>query len=105
MRFTPQDERQLHRFALADREYILEEIVLQAFKVHLFMEDSDELSVDANFFDLGLTSLQLTEVKQQLERRLGCEVDTTFLFNNPTISHLLEHLDEVITRTAGGHSA
>jgi acyl carrier protein len=100
--FTPEDERRIRCFPRGDREILLEEIVLQAFKVHLYMEESDELSVDVNFFDLGLSSLQLTEVKQQLEQRFGCVVDTTHLFNNPTISQFLEHLDEAITRTAGG---
>ncbi|TQS21635.1 hypothetical protein FLX08_10535 [Microbispora hainanensis] len=92
---------QLPTLARADRERLLERVVLQEFRNHMFMEESEELDTTKTYFDLGLTSLQLTEVKEALERRLDCEVDTTRLFNNPTIAHLLEHLDDVVTRSAG----
>ncbi|AQU64928.1 acyl carrier protein [Streptomyces niveus] len=101
MPFTPEDEQRVHSLPKAEREIVLERIVLREFRVQLLMEESDELSVDENYFDLGLGSLQLTEVKEHLEQSFGCEVDTTLLFNNPTISQLLEHLDELITRSAG----
>lgn len=102
MSFSPEAEvRQLRSLPEADRKIALENIVLRAFRDRLFMEDSDELSVDENYFDLGLGSLQLTEVKEELERRFACEVDTTLLFNNPTIAQLMEHLDDLITRARG----
>jgi len=48
--------------------------------------------VDGSFFDLGLTSLRLTEVKQRLETMLGCGINANVLFNRPTVSQLMEHL-------------
>ncbi|MDT0382152.1 acyl carrier protein [Streptomyces sp. DSM 42041] len=93
--------QQLRALPKTDREMLLESIVLRTFREHLFLEDSDDLSVEENYFDLGLTSLQLTEVKEHIEHTFECEVDTTLLFNDPTIAQLLEHLDELITQNGG----
>ncbi|HET8660837.1 MAG TPA: acyl carrier protein [Micromonosporaceae bacterium] len=61
------------------------------------MTDVDELPLDASFFDLGLTSLRLSEIKQGLEARLGCGINANVLFNRPTVAQLMTHLtDDVL---------
>ena len=95
----PVDKQRLRRLPRWDREVVLECLVIQIFKDLLLMEKSDELPFDENYFDMGLTSLQLTEAKEQIERALECEIDTIRLFNNPTITHLIEHLNDIIVRT------
>lgn len=75
------------------RTEALEELVLEEFRRVLLMTDADELDLDVSFFDLGLTSLRLMDVKRSLERVLELEIDTTALFNQPTIEQLVAHLN------------
>ncbi|OJF16112.1 Acyl carrier protein [Couchioplanes caeruleus subsp. caeruleus] len=56
------------------------------------MTPEETLPLDANYFDLGLTSLRVTEIKQRLEEKLGCEVDAAVLFASPTIADLTDNL-------------
>ncbi|MGO4614565.1 acyl carrier protein [Nocardia sp. 2YAB30] len=93
------DKQRLRRLPRWDRDVVLEGLVIQIFKDLLLMEKSDELPFDENYFDMGLTSLQLTEAKERIERTLECEIDTILLFNSPTITHLIEHLKDIIVRT------
>ncbi|WP_157229157.1 acyl carrier protein [Nocardia brevicatena] len=99
MEFGPVDKQLLRRLPRWERDVVLEDLVTQIFKGLLFMEKSDELPFDENYFDMGLTSLQLTEAKEKIELTLECEIETTHLFNNPTIAHLVEHLNEIIVGT------
>jgi acyl carrier protein len=75
-----------------EREEALEEIVVTQFKAALLMTDEDELPFDQSYFDLGLTSLGLTDLKQGIEQLLDCEIDANTLFNNPTVEQLLARL-------------
>lgn len=75
-----------------DRPGALEEIVEREFRTALLMTDEDELPYGLSYFDLGLTSLGITDLKQRFEELLGCEIDTTVLFNSPTIDSLLGYL-------------
>ncbi len=72
----------------------LEATLEREFRAALLMTEDDELPFDQSFFDLGLTSLGITELKERLEYLLGCEINTNVLFNSPTIERLLEHLAE-----------
>ncbi len=72
-------------------------IVLTPFKDALLMTEQDELPLDENYFDLGLNSLRVVEIKTGLEELLGREVDTGLLFSQPTVRQLIGHLaDEVL---------
>lgn len=93
------DKQRLRRMPRWERNAVLEGLVAQIFKDLLLMEKSDALPFDVNYFDLGLTSLQLTEAKEKIELTLECEIDTTRLFNDPTIAHLVEHLNEIVVGT------
>jgi acyl carrier protein len=102
----------LRELSQAERREFLTELVVAEFRDTLLMtEEDEELSTDTSFFDLGLTSLRLTEVKERLETLLACGIDTNTLFNSPTIEALVGHLvDHGLTEyftdtvsTADGH--
>jgi acyl carrier protein len=74
------------------RTEIIEEILEREFRAALLMTDDDELPFDQSYFDLGLTSLGITDLKQRIEELLACEIDTNVLFNSPTVERLLAYL-------------
>ncbi|GGK86760.1 acyl carrier protein [Mangrovihabitans endophyticus] len=82
----------LRRVPAAGRRAVLQEAVASEFRSALLMTDDERLAPTDNYFDLGLTSLRATEVKQRLEARLGCEVDAAVLFASPTIADLTDNL-------------
>ncbi|MFR9788411.1 acyl carrier protein [Streptomyces sp. MB22_4] len=90
---TIQRLRDLPRSELTEE---IETIVLRKFKVVLLMDDSEDLPVDVSYFDLGLTSLRLTEIRQSLEQLLDLSINVNVLFNEPTITHLVDHLTQAI---------
>ncbi|MEU2066719.1 acyl carrier protein [Streptomyces anulatus] len=75
-----------------ERREALEELVASRFKEALLMGADEELERDTSFFDLGLTSLRLNELRKELEGLLGVAIDATVLFNQPTVGRLVEHL-------------
>ena len=90
---TIQRLRDLPRSELTEE---IETIVLKKFKVVLLMDDSEDLPVDVSYFDLGLTSLRLTEIRQSLEQLLDLSINVNVLFNQPTITHLVDHLTQAV---------
>lgn len=84
--------RELLELPVSERVEALENIVLPGFKDILYMDEDEEFPMDQSFFDLGITSLRLTEIKEHLEVQLGAEIDANSLFNNPTLESLLQHL-------------
>lgn len=78
----------------SERADVLAELLAAEFKAVLLMTDDDELPFEQSFFDLGLTSLTLSDLKQRIEGLLGCEINANVLFNSPTIVRLLEYLTE-----------
>ena len=84
--------RDLGELPPADRREALTAIVAREFRAVLLMPDDEDLPVTESYFELGFTSLRITEAKERLEDRLGCRVSTTLLFNSPTISALVDHL-------------
>ncbi|MEW2621474.1 acyl carrier protein [Streptomyces sp. NPDC048106] len=90
---TIQRLRELPRSELSEE---IETIVLRKFKAVLLMDDSEDLPVDISYFDLGLTSLRLTEIRQSLEQLLDLSINVSVLFNEPTVSHLVDHLTQAV---------
>jgi len=78
----------------SERADALQALVVAEFKATLLMTDEDELPMEQSYFDLGMTSLRLTEVKQCLEDLLDREISANSLFNRPTMTALLAHLTE-----------
>ena len=83
---------------LAERRDALADIVLAEFRATLLMTDAEELPLDGSYFDLGFTSLRITEIKDRLENLLGCDISANVLFNRPTVGHLLDHLADDVLR-------
>lgn len=82
----------LARAPLSERAALLEALVVTEFRAWLLMTDADALPLDESYFALGLTSLGAVEIQERLESILGRRIDSSSLFNNPTIGHLLLHL-------------
>ncbi|MFJ1733487.1 acyl carrier protein [Streptomyces sp. NPDC088254] len=76
----------------AERRARLESLVVAEFKRELMMDETDVLPSHVSYFELGLTSLGATDTRQRLERGLGRPLDSAFLFNHPTVGHLVDFL-------------
>lgn len=86
----------LRELPLSERRGALEELVVADFKSVLYMTEGDDFPPRESFFDLGLTSLRLTEIKERLEALLGRAISANSLFNSPTLESLLRHLTEEV---------
>jgi acyl carrier protein len=92
----------LHQLPLSERREGLEGLVVSEFKTSLMMADDEDLPFDMSYFELGFTSLRITEIKECLETQLGCTISTNVLFNSPTVEGLIAYLaDEVLTDLFG----
>lgn len=89
---STQAAERLAELPRSERFEVLDELVTAQFKAGLLMPAEDEFPRTESFFEIGLTSLRLAEIKQRLETLLGCAIDTTQLFNQPTLERLLEYL-------------
>ncbi len=75
-----------------ERTEALESVVVTEFRAALLMGPDEQLPLDKAFFELGLTSLRITDVKRRLEDRLGCDISANALFNRPTVRELVAYL-------------
>jgi acyl carrier protein len=89
---TSEIVRTLRALPRAERRDALEAVVVEEFKSTLLMPDDEDLPVDQSFFDLGFTSLRITEAKQRLETLFGQPISANVLFNSPTVDELVEYL-------------
>lgn len=95
----------LYGLPLSERREGLEEFVVTEFRSTLMMADDEDLPFDMSYFELGFTSLGLTEIKERLEMQLGRRVSTNVLFNSPTMERLISYLaDEVLADLFGSLS-
>jgi acyl carrier protein len=90
--------RRLHELPTIERYDELETMVVTEFKGALFMTDDEEFPLDGSYFDLGLTSVALTELKERLEQLLDMAIDATVLFNEPTVERLVTYLIDELFR-------
>ncbi len=86
----------LRRLPRAERRSALETLVRDEFKRALLMSERDELPLDENYFDLGLTSLRVSEIKQRLEAEFQCEFDASVLFGNATVRQIIDFLAGIV---------
>lgn len=84
--------QQLAQTPLSERGAHLRAFVEAEFRARLLMSDTDDLPYDKSYFELGLTSLGAVEIQQHLETEFGRRIDAASLFNNPTLTHLLDCL-------------
>ncbi len=76
----------------AERRDGLLELVAGEIRGALLMEPTDALAPDANYFELGLTSLHVMEIKQRLERQLDRDIESALLFNHPSLDAFVDRL-------------
>ncbi|MFE6775887.1 acyl carrier protein [Streptomyces sp. NPDC057702] len=96
MTTTPFTER-LRGLPDAERRARIAELAQEEFRAALFMEPGEEVPLDGNYFDLGLSSLRLADIRQRLEEELGHTVETAALFASPTLGHLVDHLARAVS--------
>ncbi|HEY3871046.1 MAG TPA: acyl carrier protein [Actinocrinis sp.] len=89
--------RYLREMRRQERREALEDLVATYIKGLLLIEDGEELPLDQGYFDLGLTSLRLGEVRTYLQQQLDLEIDATVLFSRPTVDQLVDHLTDALT--------
>lgn len=95
--------RYLREMRRQERREALEDLVATYIKDLLLIEDGEELPLDQGYFDLGLTSLRLGEIRTHLQQVLDLEIDATVLFSRPTVDQLVDHLTDALSipRTDG----
>ncbi len=86
-----------------ERESAVIHYLVKAFQPVLFMDDNDEMPMDISIFELGVSSLSAQKLMQQIEDDLGFRIDTTELYNNPTISKLSGHVYSALFDSAINH--
>ncbi|MBW5419992.1 acyl carrier protein [Streptomyces sp. BG9H] len=91
---TLQQFRELPRAELAEE---MEQLLVSQFRATLLMDDAEELPLDISYFDLGLTSLKLTEMRRTLEGILDLSINANVLFNEPTVGRLLDYLVDAVS--------
>jgi acyl carrier protein len=92
----------LQELPLSERREGLEELIVTEFRTTLMMADDEDLPFDMSYFELGFTSLRITEIKERLETQLGRRISTNALFNSPTMERLISYLvDEVLADLFG----
>jgi acyl carrier protein len=87
----------LRELPFSERRDELEELVVAEFKTTLMMTEDEDLPFDMSYFELGFTSLRITEIKERLEAQFGRSISTNVLFNSPTMESLISYLaDEIL---------
>jgi len=81
----------------ADFDDEVERLATAVFRDALLAPDDEELPADQTFFELGLTSLRMVEVRERLEEMFGVEIATVALFDHPTIDGLSGHLVDLLS--------
>ena len=92
----------LQELPLSERREGLEELIVTEFRTTLMITDDEDLPFDMSYFELGFTSLRITEIKERLETQLDRKISTNVLFNSPTVERLMAYLaDEVLADLFG----
>jgi acyl carrier protein len=86
----------LRELPFSERHDVLEELVVAEFKYTLMMTDEEDLPFDMSYFELGFTSLRITEIKERLETQFCCKISTNVLFNSPTVESLISYLADAV---------
>ena len=93
--------RYLREMPRGERHDVLEDLVVSCVKEALLMDDGEDLPLDQGYFDLGLTSLRLSDVRAHLEESLGVDIDSTVLFSRPTVEQLVSYLTDALSASSG----
>jgi acyl carrier protein len=83
-----------------ERRARTEAFIVEEFRSALLMQPGEAVDLDANFFDMGLTSLGLEALKQRFEAAFDCPIRTTELFNHPTIGQFVAAMERTLFASA-----
>ena len=75
-----------------ERVGVVRAAVAAEFRAVLLVDPAEELPTDETYFDLGVTSLQLVEIRDRLADRFGHRLDSAAFFTAPTIDELAQAL-------------
>ncbi len=76
---------------LNSKDFILND--LKQIVANILDKDPKLISLDTDFFELGLDSAQLLKIENDLEKKLKCHLYPTLLFEYPNISELANYLE------------
>ena len=65
----------------------------------LGIKDTDEIDIDAGFSELGLDSLSSVELKNKIKSSYDLKLETTAIFDYPTIKELAEYILSLLFKT------
>ena len=82
----------LGRLPPAERREALQTMVIGEIKSALLMAEQDDVPLDANYFELGMSSLRVIGVKDRLQEEIGGGIDTSMFFNRPTVRQIVDYL-------------
>jgi acyl carrier protein len=83
---------QLRDLPAADARVRLVEHLRGEVAAVLAWESSAQIGLRQKFFDLGMDSLTSVELRQRLERSLGCSLPLTIAFDYPNVESLAEYI-------------
>lgn len=75
--------------------------VSAAVKQILMFSDQEILPLNQSFFELGLSSLTLQKLKQQLQQQFDLEINMVELFNQPTVVGLVDYIFQTLYQCVG----
>ncbi|WP_281560635.1 type I polyketide synthase [Thalassomonas sp. RHCl1] len=87
---------ELADMAMPQRIKRVEHYLLNLVKDMLQVDLAQQLDVDKGLFDLGMDSMTAVEVKDRLERDIGCKLRSTLAFDYPTIRKMAAYLVETL---------
>ncbi|MEM7674933.1 MAG: SDR family NAD(P)-dependent oxidoreductase [Myxococcota bacterium] len=88
--------------ASARRDALCEHLCAEIATV-LDLDSPDAVEARGRLMDLGMDSLMAVELKTRLEQSLGLELQTTILFDHPTVEALVKYLDGVLSAADDSH--
>ena len=96
----------LRRLPPAERREALQTMVIGEIKSALLMAEQDDVPLDANYFELGMSSLRVIGVKDRLQEEIGGGIDTSMFFNRPTVRQVVDYLisEPLSDLFAGAHA-
>ena len=96
----------LQELPLSERREGLEELVVTEFRTTLMMTDEEDLPFDMSYFDLGFTSLRITEIKERLATSSAAGLAPTCCLTAQLWNVSYPHLaDEVLADLFGSLAA
>ena len=88
--------KRLNELPEGEKRFALDAYLEKILGDMLLIEDEEDVDFETGFFDLGLTSLQLIEIVEILQKELGCNLQSQVMFNYPNLPDLSDYLIEQV---------